>query len=162
MRQDLNLEILNNSFGFQLTGSRYFGYQSNKSDWDFFVQERPKREVEKWLISRGFRCISQPTHYKDKMCLTVWRWEDETNQIDVQIVRDAELKQKCQQWLSHFPYALKETPKHRHAYFWDLALALKRDLKSDRDQYDHDFKRRRTGHLEQQIAIFGGHDGIAA
>ena len=51
------LSILENSkFAFQLTGSRFFGNATEKSDWDFFVQNSP--EAIDFLRSNNFALIT--------------------------------------------------------------------------------------------------------
>lgn len=41
------------SFNFWLTGSRYFGCQSNQSDWDYFAEDN--QEVKEFLYNLGLR-----------------------------------------------------------------------------------------------------------
>ena len=104
---DSKLELMkNSSYPFQLTGSRFFGTDTAKSDWDFFVQDTP--EVKEWLMSLGFfRHGNQSPYAGDGLCTGVMVFNgynpsretdpaDDSAQIHVQLVNDFSLKQKIQ------------------------------------------------------------------
>ena len=76
----------NSTFNFYLTGSRFFGTERARSDWDFFTQE--SEEVEKFLLKNDFK-LHNETKYSDSMTSKVYRYK---NQIDVQLVTNTEKK----------------------------------------------------------------------
>lgn len=90
---------------FQLTGSRFFGTSTEKSDWDFFTQDSPG--VRLWLTTNGFVDSTGGTGYVDDgLCVDVFTFVGEherfnpSQYIQVQLVKDFSLKQKIQEQLS--------------------------------------------------------------
>ncbi|HWY34243.1 MAG TPA: hypothetical protein VNX68_06320 [Nitrosopumilaceae archaeon] len=83
-------------FLFHLTGSRYFvGRGSNDADYFTLYTE----QVEHFLRELGFSAISK-REYGDLNCTLVMRgWDDGGLQIDVQLVKDVELKIQVQEKL---------------------------------------------------------------
>ena len=75
---------------FHLTGSRYFGYYSELSDWDFFVEDHQNLHAE--LEDMGFKMM--PGGYDDPVTAEVWHHPDD---IHVQVVTDIEVKKTAQQ-----------------------------------------------------------------
>lgn len=111
----------NSEFLFYLTGSRYFGTAQPESDYDFFVQYDTK--VCEFLAHRGFSSkYNSPTHYRDSELVAVVH--NNGLNIDVQMVKDAVLKNSIQEMISKRQDMLlmlsKQLPKIYHSAFWDL------------------------------------------
>lgn len=73
-----------------MTGSRYFGHHNYFSDWDFFTLNEVG--VEERLIRYGFTTIFPYFLPLDPNVVLVLR----KSGVDVQIVRNAELRNKVQ------------------------------------------------------------------
>lgn len=114
----------NTRYRFYLTGSRYFGRAVTTSDWDFFVEDGTTIRLD--LKGIGFKCISDATSYRDKLTVSVYRYEDE--KIDVQIVKDAKLKYRAQQYIENFPLIWNKFSKHEMDALWDFAFAMVHDI----------------------------------
>lgn len=129
-------------FRFHLTGSRFFGNTRPSSDWDFFTTHTD--ECEEWLKSIGFRCI-HVSAYKDIQLVKLLRWTPPSPtdpmepspsvrepQIDIQMVRDAGLKERAQAYIFSNPTLLKfylgmNNPYHRDM-LWDLVYSAANGL----------------------------------
>src|SRR5688572_28844573 len=98
-------------FVWYLTGSRFFGHNTEISDWDFFGEDSPEKRM--WLEQNGFTVESE-TDYLDGFNTVVYRhW---TN-VHVQLVQGAGEKDKVQQFLKDFPWTL--VPKMYQTSIWD-------------------------------------------
>jgi len=114
-------ELKNSPFEFYLTGSRFFGGEHEKSDWDFFVQDNG--QVRAFLISLGFEIqnrigidpITDEYNYSSMNALAVMP------NFHIQLVKDAHHKNEAQKFLrvnSH----LWAIPKGSRKFLWDMAL----------------------------------------
>ena len=103
---------------FHLTGSRYFGNQSADSDWDFFVQD--KADLQQDLERAGFKC-DEETYPGDPMFTSVWKKDN----VHVQVVIHAGMKQKIQERLIPFMKTIKD--KDQRKKLWYLACHLYKD-----------------------------------
>jgi hypothetical protein len=116
---------------FHLTGSRYFGNATAKSDWDFFTEYT--ENTQKFLANLGF--VRLAFHgYNDELTAGVWRHAAE--QIDVQLVRDVPLKIKIQEMI----YAdvgmlvtLRNVTKNEATAIWDFLYRLIGNVKRSSD-----------------------------
>lgn len=106
---DILLGMQNSEFKFHLTGSTYF--RGAGKDLDFFVED--SNNIRSFLQSLGFKRRS--SNYIDCNCIEVWR-KDES--IDVQIVYNAELKQRVQEKFKNKGIINPTTEQ------WDLAFAM--------------------------------------
>lgn len=129
-------------FQFHLTGSRYWGNHTEKSDWDFFVQDCPS--VREYLTTLGFTRYSKHSDYAaDGQCVDVWvhgptllnegldRYgrfgkptpDDLRNQVHVQCVLDFKAKQAVQEELFRmFPKGFRDKSEARR--IWMTAFEL--------------------------------------
>jgi len=92
------LAILETSdMAFYQTGSRFFGGTTSKSDYDFFVQDEPfiTTILEGW----GFYRLTHGHNYNDNQCVAVYRKEVEFTHIDIQIIREVDVKIRAQEIL---------------------------------------------------------------
>ena len=100
---------------FQLSGSRFFGTDTPKSDWDFFTQDT--QGVRLWLRINGFALYPNTSSYAgDGFCVDVFVFngggmdDDLSQQIHVQVVKDFVLKQNIQDKLASM-YSYHENGK---------------------------------------------------
>lgn len=90
----------NSDIKYYLTGSRYFGSSIPLSDWDFFTQDNSK--VHRHLASLGFvalRLNQENIYHEDPTIVEVM----EKGQVQIQLVKDSEKKQRCQEMLNRPP-----------------------------------------------------------
>jgi hypothetical protein len=76
---------------FTLTGSRFFGGYSERSDWDFFAEYSER--LQESLVNFGFTLTSDYTNMSHVVAVLAFHG------IHVQLVRDAALKCKVQEKL---------------------------------------------------------------
>lgn len=115
------------SFTFYLTGSRYFGNAQPQSDWDFFCQY--SSEVTDWLRENGFQEHYTDPGYKDSELVCLMR--NNAVKMDIQLVKDAELKWKVQQLLmtrADFRRMLLTMGKQYHSALWDMMYCFVKDI----------------------------------
>lgn len=124
--QKVSRYLRTSHFSFYLTGSRFFGDIKPTSDWDFFVQN--DEHVPKFLSHHGFGLLHvRNTDYTDEQTVFVYRHIEA--KIDVQLVEDASLKWRTQQYIFESPVLLrlykdmKAFPDKRDA-FWNLVYAI--------------------------------------
>lgn len=98
---------------YYLTGSKYFGSECEFSDTDFFVTNGPT--VREYLIKHGFVSITE-TSYVDSSVIDVFRHEGDN--VDVQIVRDAIVKQRAQELLKHLRILHPSKSTWESVIFW--------------------------------------------
>lgn len=113
------LEIIENSpFMFYLTGSRFFNTATEKSDWDFFVEQC--EGLQEFLAESGFH-ITNETYAQDPMFTAVWAKDN----VHVQIVRSATAKQYMQ---DHMHMLIREfkPSKQQVQYIWAFATKMYR------------------------------------
>lgn len=108
-------ELQDSRFMFYLTGSRFFGGNSELSDWDFFTLWT--KEVVVFLVDRGF---SATRHYEDSITSSVMTFEQGPLKVDIQLVDSVDLKNKAQKLLK--PY-IKMVEKSQRKILWELAFA---------------------------------------
>jgi hypothetical protein len=123
-------EMRSSLYEFYLTGSRYWGTFTEKSDWDFFVQD--SKSVREYLTKRGFTNYSRYSEYAaDGQCIDVFVYrpfnepssDDLSNQVHVQIVLDAKFKQAVQEELFRlFPRGFRD--KDEASKIWLTAFTL--------------------------------------
>lgn len=114
-------------FEFHLTGSRFFGYDTPESDWDFFVDSAVLGGLfglENWLRHIGFYKDSDIIDYSKTSIVQVWKHT--LAPIQIQIVEDAQLKADVQNVMNSIPrltYQMGELSKECRKVLWDVALA---------------------------------------
>ena len=91
--ENIIMELKTSSFHFHLTGSRFFGDIGFNSDYDFFTQEDPG--TKNFLLNLGFREIKNH-YYNDDQIINVFRLRINNSWIDVQLVKNVELKRMVQ------------------------------------------------------------------
>jgi hypothetical protein len=115
------LELLEAKVEFRLTGSRFFGTHTVKSDYDFFASHCD--EAIKTLKDAGFTRIL--SGYKDRNTVEVWYLIRAGCSCHVQLEIDVELKSKIQQLMKdELPYDLLENMSRRKMLgreIWDWA-----------------------------------------
>lgn len=108
--QERLLTMSSSKFNFYLTGSRYFGNATEKSDWEFFVQY--DKEIVKYLLDLGFKRNHNEKAYDDKGISAVYTFvpsdytgfEDVSQlpeHIDVQLCNQAWYKFEVQKYIKH-------------------------------------------------------------
>ena len=123
--------IRNSKHEFYLTGSRFFGTQTESSDYDFFVTQSD--EVTKELLANGFH-LETETYEGDPVLTAVYRRDN----VDVQLVRNAKIKQhvqsKMKPMMQAFGIPESEVDKELQKKLWHLCLILYRDgMEGQRD-----------------------------
>lgn len=107
---------------FHLTGSRYFGWATPGSDWDFFVQA--DKTIEDHLAMMGFSLVSKNS-YADPLCLGVWT---HPSNVHVQVVSSIKTKKRAQAVIQEHdllnPYDNKQTT---HKIWQAVILSLLTD-----------------------------------
>jgi hypothetical protein len=108
-----------------LTGSRYFGGFTVKSDYDFFCADT--EENKRIISSLGKWTIEEMTldsiTYNDVNTSAVWIYYAAPN-IHVQFVRDVERKLQVQAFLSTFPFhAVTDKKVRKYIWNWGYRLA---------------------------------------
>lgn len=110
-------------FNFFLTGSRFFGTHTDKSDTDYFVQE--DNRIMGFLEELGFRMLGYgEQHYHDCECVCVMR--NEYEKIDVQIVRNAVKKNEIQKILAT---GIIVPVGSLNTHTWDVAYLMYNSLR---------------------------------
>lgn len=114
-------------FEFYLTGSRFFGYDTPESDWDFFVDLAAlggASGLESWLRHNGFYKDSN----RDYAVTGVTQvWKHGLAPIHIQVVEDARQKAAVQAALkgnAHLAFQMGQASKEGRKILWDVALAL--------------------------------------
>ena len=118
----LDLEKMPHTF--YLTGSRFFRNVHEGSDWDFFTEDC--KSIRESLTNNGFCPKFQNKYEKDKEVVEVWEKYVPEGTYQVQIVRDAEKKNKAQMLLNTEPVLtafLKEEKVFRRAW-WEWAYSV--------------------------------------
>jgi hypothetical protein len=104
---------------FYLTGSRFFGGANPGSDWDYFA--RDSRTAREFLSSLGFYPVIDidMAIYDDSTIVSVY----ERNDVQVQLVKDAILKNSAQQFLAE-NCNMRAIPKESRKHLWNLAIRM--------------------------------------
>ena len=115
-----------------LTGSRYFGNYTDKSDWDFFI--RRFRNYEEFLTDFGFKRVKM-TEYKDYLISDVYQIDNEKGNIDIQIIdkHSFDYKVMAQNFIYFHHDMLKEilsTSKENRSLIWNVVITL---VQTDKD-----------------------------
>lgn len=130
--KDVLVAIVEAPFKFHLTGSRFFGYENDDSDWDFFIgiitaQTRP---VRKWLLENGF-FHELNDHYNsppfDPLNDALQVWRHHTVNVHIQIVSDARKKLRTQEAINNVPgiaNLLRALPKEQRSLIWKMGRAV--------------------------------------
>lgn len=120
MRKLFQLEESHHTF--YLTGSRYFRTHRQDSDYDFFAQDTPA--LRSFLDSAGFRPHNplddewMDTYSLDPNIAHVMRWKFGFPHIDVQLVKDLELKRRAQGMIDALGLLRREIPKDEARRIW--------------------------------------------
>lgn len=108
-----------------LTGSRFFGFNIDQSDWDFFTENTI--DTVNWLYDHGFVLTSEA--YGD-MNLTMVYAKDN---VHVQLVCNPVQRQRAQEWIkqmkftSHINKRMVSADVIRAA--WDIALMAAEEMR---------------------------------
>jgi hypothetical protein len=100
---------------FTLTGSRYFGGYSERSDWDFFAEY--SEQLQETLVNYGFRISHDYTGMSHVVSVLAW------GSIHVQLVRDAALKRNVQEKLRNRGI-MRGLTKEVRKLIWFAAYAM--------------------------------------
>ena len=85
-------KLIQSTYQFHLTGSRFFQFNRPDSDWDFFVQY--SFEVEQFIVGLGFAFVEgSDNNYTDFSNIRIYRHPDG---VDVQMVLDEKVKNTVQ------------------------------------------------------------------
>jgi len=107
---------------FYLTGSRYFGTSTEKSDWDFFTQYC--RETCDKLESMGYVSYWGDYH-ADKHIVHVYKHT--SLPIHIQLVKDTRIKNLIQTTMKRCNYF----PNKNTTHVWNFAYQLIRGISND-------------------------------
>jgi hypothetical protein len=119
-------------FEFHLTGSRCFGYESETSDWDFFVAvpDDGPAKLQEMLLANGFTKESNE-HYASRPANplddTLEVWVHKAANIHVQVVRETASKVEIQKAMKAVPgigQALKSLSKADRKAIWRMSRAV--------------------------------------
>ena len=131
-------------YRFYLTGSRFFGNSTRVSDWDFFIDYNHVHAngfvmFNQFMVDNGFSTDSHgkvaSEHYCDSSITHLYRKPRTSYRgfaIDVQVVRDAELKHLVQNWMkqNRKHLALSTADPSERSLIWneymDLAMKAKK------------------------------------
>lgn len=125
--------LLDSEFEFYLTGSRFFGTQTEDSDWDFFVGY--SKEVVAFLIENNFRIVND-SEYEDSNTVAVYRYMDKFNRpsmcVDVQVVLNPAMKEDIQNKIK--PVIRNSAIKDKEAMrlMWNVAYRLSKSQSCDK------------------------------
>lgn len=113
-------EMEKSIFAFHLTGSRFFGFSNEKSDYDFFVEKESGLTdfLQSFLGFKQHSCSS----YKDSQTVEVYR-SNTLPWVDVQIVKNAKVKVAAQNLIKEFDL-LRDCDKQKSTRTWDKAINL--------------------------------------
>lgn len=107
-----------------LTGSRYFGGFTEKSDYDFFCEDTEDNRAT--IASLGKWTIEEMTldsvTYKDVNCSEVWIHYSIPN-IHIQFVKNVDRKLEVQTFLRNFPFSLVDKRARRDVWNWAYRVA---------------------------------------
>ena len=106
--------LMESEYEFHLTGSQFFC--GSGRDVDYFVQTNNPSYLAAWLRTLGFKGTLD-AHYKDANCIEVMRYSG-LFQIDIQFVKDAELKLRIQNKFKAMAILNPSTNE------WDLAFKI--------------------------------------
>jgi hypothetical protein len=104
---------------FHLTGSRFFGTDTEESDWDFFTQDLPGTRTE--LHHAGFKLDSE-SYPNDTNFVAVYAKDN----VHVQLVPDVRMKKCVQEQIRSLP-KLWKLDKEECQQLWYIALKLYRN-----------------------------------
>lgn len=123
--------LMQSGYEFFLTGSHFFGGATDKSDFDFFVQEGLKvdgLDIECWLVGEGYTNLLTRHIYNDMEVCAVYRKKGEWGQIDIQVVKDAYTKYKAQRLIKHKMMGIYcKLSKKERSQLWGFAYMLVND-----------------------------------
>jgi len=103
-------------FDFFLTGSRFFKRTAQEdTDWDFYTQDCA--EAQMYLQQNGY-VVSRT--YEDLFTVLILTKKTPWIKIDVQLVKDVELKTRAQEMLTPF---INYVSKEYHGVLWDMAFS---------------------------------------
>lgn len=131
---------------YYLTGSRFFGGATEKSDYDFFVQESPEvfQELNSWGLIDLSKQKNTGSDYFDQMCVSVWGGFQHLNQekqidiryqtngaipkyadhlVHIQVVKNAEMKNNIQNLLFKSGLLLTIKDKRMRKRLWDVCFS---------------------------------------
>lgn len=125
--------LQDSSFEFYFTGSRYFGYETETSDWDLFVQI-PFGSIAglyALLTKHGFRKESSNVEYTrtdiDPLNDAVEVWIHQGFNIHIQVVDNAAAKAKIQEVMKTVPGIqdmLRHLSKEDRKAIWKMGRAI--------------------------------------
>ena len=75
---------------FHLTGSRFFGTATEKSDTDFVASY--SKEVVEWLAEQGYKRIQAPSEMYDEGIYTKEVWRHDKFNIEIQLTENLDAK----------------------------------------------------------------------
>ena len=110
-------------FDFHLTGSRFFGTQTENSDFDFFVEY--STQVEEYLKENNF--FGYNSGYEDTETMMVYNYQVGDTRIDVQLVKNASTKAMIQEVLKSHPLVVQMMSrgmKDDRTAMWNLMYDL--------------------------------------
>ena len=114
-------------FEFHLTGSRFFGYDTAESDWDFFVDSHAlygASGLVNWLHANGFYKESNRDYSGATGITEIWKHG--YTPVHIQIVEDAQLKADVQSALisdTQLVIQMGNLTKESRKALWNAALA---------------------------------------
>lgn len=131
---------------YYLTGSRFFGGATEKSDYDFFVQESPDvlQELNSWGMIDLSKQEKVGSDYFDQMCVGVWGGFQHLNReqqnevyyranrdipkyadhlVHIQVVKNAEVKNYVQALLFNSGLLLIIKDKRMRKRLWDVCFS---------------------------------------
>lgn len=120
-------QLAQSPFEFYLTGSRYFGYDTPESDWDFFVDWAASdgaSGLENWLKHAGFYKESNRDYSGATGITQIWKHG--IAPVHIQIVEDARTKSDVQSVLnsdSRLVSQMGKLSKEGRKALWNAALA---------------------------------------
>ena len=127
--------MTNTGHPFYLTGSRFFGTAKPGSDWDFFAPYT--QGICNALRTLGFvELTHSSSSYNDQDTRAVFRYVSPEISIDVQLVNDADRKQRIQEIIKHHPGfrdLMTKLPKEKRTTFWNLLLMVSQPEWFNRD-----------------------------
>jgi len=115
--------LADSTFEFFITGSRFFGGVTEKSDSDFFVQDSPL--VRTFLEGHGFQETFDHS-YVDKGNCSVYEGHGgyAFPKLHVQLVKNVRVKQQAQLLIQHSYLYMPAVPKEARRHVWDLAMSI--------------------------------------
>lgn len=106
---------------FYLTGSKFFGNYTARSDTDYFA-EYSEELLQKLICKYNFEVDTQETSYHDRNLAAVLY--NNSDNVHIQLVYDVQKKLLIQELIKHYRLEDRNLPKQHRCGLWNFAYDL--------------------------------------